>query len=153
MVSTSSYSQLYLLVDPALRREGILYRQDITESWGMYARCQYLYVDMDNYLHWQSIKSGIGATYTLKSINAYLFLGLNHNYNYDIIADPAIFNLSNLHEISIDIGISPTKNERFKLLIITDLLNMETSIGLSFRFNKRKYERDKRLRQADSELL
>jgi len=133
LISAYAKSQVYLLIDPAIRRAGLLYNQGFKESKiGVYAKCQYGVINVTDF-YTKSIKAGAGVSVRFGT-DQRVYFGLNYNYFFDTVDDAWDIDLSRIEPVSIDIGIASGNEMRFKIMFMTDPVNWETSIGFSYQF-------------------
>ncbi|MDD4972001.1 MAG: hypothetical protein PHT07_21450 [Paludibacter sp.] len=136
-ISTAVSSQVYVIIDPAMRRAGLMYNQRIPErKLGIYGKCQYGVINVTDF-YARCIKSGAGISIRLIG-DAALYVGLNYNYYFDVMDQAQDIDLNLIEPVSIDVGFSSGDEMRLRLLFITDPFNWETSIGFSYRL---KYHR------------
>jgi hypothetical protein len=136
LFSTIASSQLYLLVDPAMRRAGLLYNQKFKQSKiGLYTKCQYGVINVPDF-YTKSIKAGAGVSFRFGT-DQRIYFGLNYNYFFQTVNDTWYIDLSRVEPVSIDIGIASGNEMRFKILFMTDPVNWETSLGFSYQFKNR----------------
>jgi hypothetical protein len=135
LVAITLQAQIYVLVDPLTYRAGLIYNQRFNGNLiGTYLKLQYGIIDkIDFYTH--TYKAGLGISYGLKSDGSCVYLGLNYNYFFKTVNNTTYINLSRISKVSFDIGVSSGKQSKFKMMIITDPINWESSVGFSYKFD------------------
>jgi hypothetical protein len=133
-ISVAANCQLYLLIDPGTRRAGLLYNQKTQSKVGLYSKAQYGYIDFSDF-HTQSIKIGLGLSRELTG-GARIYVGLNYNHYYDTQYYAEYIDMSRIKKVCFDIGLATGNEMRFRMMLITDPINWESSLGFSYRFSK-----------------
>jgi hypothetical protein len=94
----------------------------------------YNYADSSNF-YTQNIKLSAGIS--LSKRNAKFYFGLNYNHFFDTQHNGYPIQLDRIHPISFDLGMS-VKVRRFTGVMMTDILNWESCIGVSYHFKQSK---------------
>jgi hypothetical protein len=132
-------AQLYITVEPAYFRPGILYNYVPVEyGCGVYGKIWYGDIQKKtayDHFYTQNIKVGFGVSFCLNE-RSKIFLGVNQNYYFDYTKESTLVNWNNVHYISFDIGVDMRISERFAFLMMSDLLNWESIIGINFKLGK-----------------
>lgn len=124
---------------------GMVYNKPLTNI-GLYVKVTQGRITQEtdlSYFKIENTKIGLGISLPLKNKDQNTFyLGINKNFYYNQVNTS--FYYSNLHttftpikNVSIDLGVS-MKIERFSLLIMTDLLTMQTCLGVSYQLKRQK---------------
>jgi len=127
-------AQLFVTIEPAHFRPGIMYGQNF-DKFGLYAKAWYGTIkskkDMP-YFYTKNIKVGLGTSYKINGLGR-VYVGINHNYFFNSY-NLEISGVNKIHKTSFDIGISGTVAGRFSILLMSDIWNWESNIGVGFNF-------------------
>jgi hypothetical protein len=127
-------SQIYLILEPSFIRPGILYNYNFNDI-GIWSKVWYGNIKGEHsdgsafYADNIKVSTGISKFYD----GANWYAGINYNHFFNVNEDSRIIQLDRIHRISFDIGVSLTRG-RFSAIMMTDILNWESCIGISYRF-------------------
>ena len=131
-----SFGQLFATLEPTFQRPGLLYNTQ--GQVGLYGKAWYGNMNRPEGFHAQNIKIGVGLSFLdyhpLSDVRARWLIGINYNYFFDVENSTKI-NVNRVHVPSADLGIIVIMG-RFSLLIMEDLFNWESCLGVSFKFKK-----------------
>lgn len=131
LCSMAANCQLYALIDPGTRRAGLLYNQKTKSKIGVYSKAQYGFINIPDF-HTQSVKLGFGLSRELTG-GARVYLGLNYNYYYGTQNSTTYIDLNRIKKVCFDVGLASGNEMRFRIMLITDPINWESSLGFSYR--------------------
>jgi hypothetical protein len=129
-------AQLFFTIDPAFFSPGLLYNYSF-EKFGIYTQARYGNITQTSeyeYFHTQSIKVGAGISIPVtyeKDIKIYV--GYKHSYFYDT-KNASIGNVNRIKKNCFDVGVSGKVSDKVSILLMTDFLNWESLIGVTYKF-------------------
>lgn len=130
--------QMFVIVNPAYFYPGVLYQQDIVSNYGIYGKVWYgdmLKRTEFDHFYMETIKVSYGVTHLFKD-GTRLYVGLNRTWFFNYTKESSLVNWDKVHKVSFDIGVDVKVTERMTLLFMTDFLNWESCVGISFKFGK-----------------
>ena len=139
LISLSLNAQVFVSLEPVFLRPGLLYNYT-TKTVGVYGKVWYGNIKGrdGSKFNTNNIKCGLGLSYKTKGLKPYL--GINYNYFFNTVSDDKVIDLDRIKKVSFDVGVSFDKR-RFSLLMMTDFLNFESMIGISYKLKDKSHER------------
>jgi hypothetical protein len=131
-------AQLFVICDPAYFYPGVLYHQKVASNFGVYGKVWYgdlqKRTDLDHF-YMETVKVSYGLTHLFQD-GTRLYIGLNRTWFFNYTKESDLVDWNKVHKISFDVGFDVRVTERFTFLMMSDLLNWESCIGVSFKFGK-----------------
>lgn len=132
LVALSARSQVFVTVDPSFFKVGAMYNYRL-EKIGFYGRGEYGdVVEQDFYT--ENVKIGTGVSLRTRE-GAQFFLGLNYNHFFHTVDNSLAVNIAMVSPVSFECGVA-AKFGRITMLIMTDPVNWESCVGISFSLTK-----------------
>jgi hypothetical protein len=137
-ISIYANSQVFITLEPAFLRPGVLYNLPTKRPFSVYGKAWYGNIKGEHpdggKFYTDNIKVGMGVSHKEDRYFTW-YVGVNYNYFFNTKTDERICRLDRINRVSIDIGAS-LRSRRFTLLFLTDPLNWESSIGVSYILKK-----------------
>jgi hypothetical protein len=133
ILTTTINAQLFTVMGVGPPKVGLLYNLPITTP-GIYMKTMYGWVDRYQFYS-DNIRVGAGLSIPIEKDNFAVYVGGNYNYFFNIKDNSPFIDLSLIHKLSFDVGVSKTIN-KFTILLMYDFLNREPVVGVTYRFNK-----------------
>ena len=140
LTKITAIGQMFITIEPMFFRVGILYNQPINKI-GVYGHAWYGDIkgtdDMGEKFYTDNVKVGLGLSYkTMNLISESIWLvpyvGINYNHFFNTTTNDKIIQLDRIKKVSFEVGAS-FKHNRFTLLMMTDFINWESMIGVSYK--------------------
>lgn len=126
--------QVFVTIEPAHFRPGILYNHQFS-TFGIYAKTWYGDIQKRtpyDYFYTQNIKIGLGTSFKLtEESNGYF--GMNRSYYFGYSKKSELSDLNKVHKVSFDVGVDFKVTDHLTLLMMSDLLNWESCIGINYK--------------------
>jgi hypothetical protein len=136
LISFVAKAQLFVTIDPAFFKTGILYNQKVNDVVGCYARAQYGRINLDDF-YTDNIKVGSGISLSMGNGGTF-YVGTNYNHFFNTKNDNPKIDIDRVSILSFDIGMSLTTG-RFTMLLMTDPINWESIVCFSYKLKKDDY--------------
>lgn len=134
-------AQLFVTIEPITQRSGLFYNKSF-KNFGVYGKAWAGKISEKtefSTFKTNTVKIGAGLSFKMNDENT-IYAGANYTHffnvvNTSLVETCKIVDMNRPYKISFDIGVS-FKVERFTLLMMSDFLNWESMIGISYKLHK-----------------